>query len=240
MKERVMAVATTSSNLLSLYTELDLLKNQTKVSTFKKFFKTGKGQYGGGDEFLGISVPNQRLLSKKHLDLSFQDLEQLLKSNVHEHRFLALLILISQYEQKPEEAFQFYLKNIHCVNNWDLVDLSAPAIVGKHLRPLNKDLLYRLAPSNNLWERRIAIVSTLTFIRNNEFKDTLKICEVLLTDKQDLIQKAAGWMLREVGKKDERVLLEFLDENATKMPRTMLRYSLERLNKNQKEHYMKK
>ncbi len=231
-------------NLEFLYQELQHLHNPQKAKILSGFFKTGKGDYGEGDLFLGIPVPKQRTLSKKYSTLTFSDLEKLLSNKIHEHRFTALLILTSQYNKandvKKEKIFQFYLKNIHSINNWDLVDLSAPLIVGNYLLHKDKKILYKLAQSQKLWERRIAIVSTLTFIRHNQFKDTLKISELLLKDTQDLLHKATGWMLREVGKKNEKTLEEFLNKHHHEMPRTMLRYTIERLTKEKKEYYMGK
>lgn len=194
----------------------------------KKFFKTGIGEYGEGDIFLGLSVPEQRNFAKKYSKLSTSQIQKLLNSKVHEHRLIAGLILVGKFEKNPEEVFNFYIKNSKRFNNWDLVDLTAPKIAGRFLLEKNKKILYALARSKNLWEKRIAIVSTYPFIRNGNFSDTLKISEILLDDSHDLIHKAVGWMLREVGKKDARVLKDFLKINYKKIPRTTLRYAIEK------------
>ncbi len=217
-------------------------RKRAKVSAW--FFKTGKGQYGEGDIFLGITVPKMRETAKKYLDLSLRDIEKLLLSKIHEYRFVALVILVSKFDKSDEagkrKIFEFYVKNAKNVNNWDLVDCSAPYIVGEYLQEKQKDILYTFAQSKNLWERRIAIVSTQAFIRKNKFGDTLAISEILLGDSHDLIHKAAGWMLREVGKKNQATLEGFLKKHYQKMPRTMLRYAIERLDAKKKQFYMVK
>lgn len=225
---------------------LDLQKvaSTEKAAFFPNFFKTGPGQYGEGDKFIGVTVPNQRLIAKKYASISLNELSKLLSSPIHEHRLTALLILVDKYEkanqQNKKEIYEFYLNNLKGVNNWDLVDSSAYKIVGAYLSNKPKDLLYTFAQSSNLWERRIAIISTLYFIRNKQFEDTIKISELLLNDKEDLMHKAVGWMLREMGKQDQATLLQFLDLHYKKMPRTALRYAIERLSKDQKEKYMSK
>jgi len=196
------------------------------------FFKTGPGQYGEGDKFLGLTVPMMRLVVREFRDLPLPDAAALLASPWHEDRLVALMILVEQYRRTPAARaaiFRLYLGHTNRINNWDLVDVSAANVVGAHLEERSRKPLYRLAKSKSLWERRIAIVATLHFIRRNQFEDTLAISKILLGDKQDLIHKACGWMLREVGKRDENVLREFLDEHAATMPRTMLRYAIERL-----------
>ena len=224
--------------------DLQKLKSPKKAKIYARFFKTGKGQYGEGDIFLGIIVPKTREISKKYTNLNFVDIEKLLLSKVHEGRLCALLILVEKYKksdlQNKRYIVDFYLKNAKNINNWDLVDLTADKILGDYLIDKDKSILYKLAKSENLWERRIAIISTFAFIKNNQFNDTIKIAEILLNDKHDLIQKAVGWMLREVGKRDEKELLKFLDKHYKIMPRTMLRYAIERLEKEKKEIYMKK
>ncbi len=196
------------------------------------FFKTGKGEYGEGDRFLGITVPLQREIALRYLDLSFADIARLLASRIHEHRFAALEILVAQYERaaeaQREQIVGFYLEQADCINNWDLVDTSAPYILGAHLLTRRRDLLDRLASSENVWERRIAIVSTLALIKHGELEDTFRIGERLLGDKHDLIQKAVGWALREAGKVSRPKLLSFLRKHYAKMPRTTLRYAIER------------
>lgn len=228
--------------LNNLIKELKTAGDQTKATVLGQFFKTGKGQYGEGDVFLGVYVPIQRQIAKKYSALSLVDLQTLLKSKIHEHRTGALFILCDQFKKADEKAkeklFKFYLKNSKGINNWDLVDLSAPNIVGEWLLKKDRKILYKLAHSKNLWEKRIAIVSTFTFIRAKEFDDTLKISEILLSADHDLIHKAVGWMLREAGKRDEKVLRKFLDKHATKMPRTMLRYSIEKFNEQTRKYYL--
>jgi 3-methyladenine DNA glycosylase AlkD len=224
--------------------DLSQLGNPAKAKALSRFFKTGKGQYGEGDVFLGIPVPEQRKVAKRYLSLPLEDLQQLLRSEIHEHRLTALLILVHQYgkadDAEKAEIFSFYLKNTGYINNWDLVDLTAPKIVGDYL--INKDtsILYRLAKSNNLWEKRIAILATFTFIRNDNFGDALRISELLLQDKHDLIHKAVGWMLREIGKRDQATEERFLSKHHTQMPRTMLRYAVEKFSVNKRKLYLSK
>lgn len=213
--------------------QLKLLASPEKAKISSGFFKTGKGQYGEGDRFLGVTVPQQRSIAKKHRGLPFSEIEILLGSPYHEARLTGLLILTYRFERADEktkkEIFNFYLAHISAVNNWDLVDVTAPNIVGGYLlgKKSTRKILHRFARSENLWERRIAIVSTFAFIRNGDFADTLAIAETFLADRHDLIHKATGWMLREVGKRDETVLKNFLDTHAAIMPRTMLRYAIE-------------
>ena len=222
--------------------DLKTAANPALAKNLSGFFKTGKGQYGEGDIFLGIYVPNQRLIAKKYLDLSLEDLAFLLKSKIHEQRLGALFILTAQLNKNDiktqEKIYKFYLKNLKGVNNWDLVDQSAPRIVGQWLKDKPKDILYKFARSKNLWQKRIAIISTLAFITHKQFDDTLKISEILLNDTHDLIHKAVGWMLREVGKRDEKLLKKFLNKHCKKMPRTMLRYAIERFNKKDYKYYL--
>lgn len=232
------------NTLLNLKKELKSLANPEQAKILQGFFKTGKGQYGEGDIFLGIKVPVQRMVVKKYKDLSLADTEKLVSSKVHEERLIAILILVHKYEEGGEnikkEIFDFYLQNTKNINNWDLVDLSAPKIVGNYLLNKSRKILYKLVKSKSLWERRIAIVSTFAFIRNNEFEDTLKISELLLSDNHDLIHKAVGWMLREVGKRDEELLKKFLDKNYKKIPRTTLRYAIERFEESERKKYLLK
>jgi 3-methyladenine DNA glycosylase AlkD len=223
--------------------ELQSMANPKKSIILQRFFKTAQGQYGESDVFIGVMVPQSRQVAKKFNQLSLQEVRTLLSSGVHEERLVALLILAQRYGsasgKEKEEIVRFYLDNIKCVNNWDLVDLSAPCILGTHLMDGGRTLLYRLARSDNVWERRIAIVATLYFIRKNDFSDTLKIAEMLLQDRHDLIHKAAGWMLREVGKRDTAAEEAFLEKHCSVMPRTMLRYAIERLPERKKRRYMK-
>ena len=208
-----------------------------------RFFKTGKGQYGEGDIFLGIRVPVLRHLSKKYQDISLTEITALLASPYHEERLFALIILVNQYKKSAPETqtaiFRLYLTHTPAVNNWDLVDLSAPYIPGPYLFERDRQPLYDLAASENLWERRIAIVATAFFIRHRDFRDTLGLSEILLRDREDLIHKAVGWMLREVGKQDQNVLEGFLKTRYQSMPRTMLRYAIEKFEEDKRKHYLK-
>ncbi len=231
--------------LKQLKKDLESIKNPEKAKILSRFFKTGKGDYGEGDVFLGISVPEQRKIAKKYLGLTLKELQELLSSRIHEYRLVSLFILISKYkksdERGKEEIAEFYLNNAKNINNWDLVDLSAPNILGNYLL-LEKDkpILYILARSGNLWERRIAIMSTFEFIKNNKFEDALKISEMLVYDKHDLIHKAVGWMLREIGKRDLSAEEKFLNKNYKKMPRVMLRYAIEKFDDGKKAYYLKR
>ena len=222
----------------------DLLQlgNPEKAIKLSGFFKTGKGQYGEGDVFLGIPVPEQRKVAKRYLDLSLDDLQELLRSEIHEYRLTALLILVSKYGKADssgkDEIFVFYLKNTEYVNNWDLVDLSAPKIVGNYLVNKDRSILFKLVKSSNLWERRIAVLATFMFIRNDDFEDALRISKLLLCDEHDLIHKAVGWMLREIGKRDQEVEEGFLSEYFKQMPRTMLRYAIEKFDEDKRNFYL--
>lgn len=222
--------------------DLSQLSNSERAKNLSWFFKTGKGQYGEGDIFLGISVPEQRKVAKRYIDLSLKDLQELLSSKIHEHRLTALLILVFKYEKADnvgkEQIFRFYLKNTENINNWDLVDLSAPRIIGDYLYKKDRSILFKLAKSNNLWERRIAILSTFNFIRNNDFEDSLSIAKLLLHDEHDLIHKAVGWMLREIGKKDQEIEERFVSKYCSEMPRTMLRYAIEKFDENKRKYYL--
>lgn len=197
------------------------------------FFKTGKGEYGEGDKFIGLTVPVQRAIAKKFRHLKLCDVEKLLNSSVHEHRSTGLMILVAQYEAgdhgTKQKIFDFYMKHSRRINNWDLVDGSAPYIVGRHLLTRSRRVLYRLAKSPDLWERRIAMVATATFIRASDLKETFGIAALLLSDKHDLIHKAIGWMLREAGKQSRPQMIAFLKRNYSQMPRTALRYAIEHL-----------
>jgi 3-methyladenine DNA glycosylase AlkD len=222
----------------------DLLRaaDSQKAKKLANFFKTGKGQYGEGDVFLGITVPKQRKIARKYIDLHLEDIQVLLGSEVHEHRLTALIILVSKFEKAndmaKEKIFHFFLDNMEHINNWDLVDLSAPKIVGEYLFDKNRSILFRLAKSSSLWERRIAVLSTFYFIKNNDFKDSLAISELLLDDEHDLIHKAVGWMLREIGKRDQKLLENFIEKHCLHMPRTMLRYAIEKFDKDKRKFYL--
>jgi len=223
-------------------------KDLTKYASAKKakvlarFFKTGVGEYGEGDVFLGIMVPQTRILAKQYAELVLKEVTQLLKSPIHEERLLALFILIAQFEKgtekQRENIFKFYLANTKYINNWDLVDLSAPKIVGAYLEDKNRIILKKLAQSKDIWKRRIAILATFQFIKNNDFNDALAITTLLIHDEHDLIQKAVGWMLREIGKRDQAVEERFLRKWHKTMPRTMLRYAIERFPQKLRRFYM--
>ncbi|WP_347359473.1 DNA alkylation repair protein [Bdellovibrio sp.] len=232
-------------SLSQLRQDIRSTADKDRVAVLQRFFKTGKGEYGEGDVFVGLTVPQSRMLAKKYASsLSLQDIETLLKSKIHEERLISLLILLAQF-QKADAAqqgrlYRFYVKNAKRVNNWDLVDTSAPGIVGAYLLDRPRKVLYKLARSKNIWERRIAMLSTFHFIYQKESQDTLQLAEILLHDSEDLIHKAVGWMLREVGKRvSEKDLTMFLDKHAHEMPRTMLRYSLEHLKPQQRQKYLK-
>jgi 3-methyladenine DNA glycosylase AlkD len=216
--------------------------NPSKAKLLQGFFKTGKGEYGEGDIFLGLTVPVSRTIALQFSDLSFPEIKSLLGSKIHEERLIALLILVHNYEKHPERresVFDFYIANTKHINNWDLVDLSTPRIIGAYLVDKERDILYEFVNSHNLWERRIAILSTFMFIKNKDFKDSLAISERLLDDTHDLIHKAVGWMLREIGKKDKSVLVSFLKKHYRAMPRTMLRYAIERFPEQERKSYLK-
>lgn len=204
------------------------------------FFKTGKGGYAEGDIFLGVVVPETRKLVKKYKNIALKDAVKLLRSKIHEERLAALLILVDKFQtdQGKEEIYNLYLKNTKHINNWDLVDLSAGQIVGDYLFVKPKTILFKLARSKNFWERRIAIMATFNFIKKNQFKETLKIAEMLLIDTHDLIHKAVGWMLREVGKRNLKVEDDFLKKHYQKMPRTMLRYAIEKFPEKKRGRYL--
>lgn len=222
--------------------DLKALANAKKAAFFPKFFKAGKGEYAEGDVFLGISVPDVRSIAKKYSDLSLSEIRQLLADKYHEARLLALIILTMQYakgdEAQKKKIVDFYLTQFSRVNNWDLVDTSASQILGSYLLTRPRTMLLKFAKSTHLWTQRIAIISTHAFIRAHQFDDTLKISEMFLTHKHDLIHKASGWMLREVGKRDIGVLRTFLDRHAAVMPRTMLRYAIEKMTLSERLKYM--
>lgn len=230
--------------LNNLIAELEKARNPEQAEILQRFFKTGKGEYGDGDVFLGIKVPVQRSIAKKYFGLGLPKIKELLKSKVHEHRLTGVIILDGKYKKagdgEKENIFNFYLENIKNINNWDLVDLSAPHIVGNYLLTHSRQILYKLAKSKNLWERRIGILACFAFIRQGEFDDALKISEILLNDEHDLIHKAVGWMLREVWKRNEAAAEKFLREHYKKMPRTMLRYAIERMDEEKRRFYLGK
>lgn len=222
----------------------NILQNEAKLhkSNAARFFKTGAGEYAEHDRFIGVSVPFLRKLSLQFESISLEALKQLISSKINEERLLALLILIRKYEKSSKDLkkiyYQFYLDNLHCVNNWNLVDASAHLMMGAHLSFSNKAILLNLAQSKIIWERRIAIVSTWYFIRQGKLEWTFKIAEVLLNDSHDLIHKAVGWMLREAGKQNEESLILFLNQYAERMPRTMLRYAIEKFPESKRKSYL--
>ncbi len=227
-------------NAAQVKEELKSLENPEQAKVLQGFFKTGPGQYGEGDIFLGIKVPVQRKLAKKFKGLKLNEIQELLDSKIHEHRLVGLLILVDKYEKsKNKEIVDFYLSNTRNINNWDLVDLTAHKILGGYLLDKDRSILYDLAKSSELWEKRISMITTVAFIRESDFDDTLKIAEILLNDKHDLIHKAVGWMLREVGKKDQVVEESFLKKHYKTMPRTMLRYAIERFEETKRKAYLR-
>ena len=229
--------------LYDIRSKLQKLGNKQKARVLQRFFKTGTGDYGEGDIFLGVRVPEVRKLAKEYKDIRISDVRKLLKSPIHEERLLALLIVVIKYSKGNDlvkrRVYEFYLKNTRHINNWDLVDLSAEKIVGDYLMDKSKKPLYNLAKSKSLWERRISIMATFHFIKQNKFAETLIIAEILLTDKEDLIHKAVGWMLREIGKRHLPTEEKFLNEHYQEMPRTMLRYAIERFPESKRQGYLK-
>ena len=225
----------------NIINNLQSLANPEIAEHSQRFFKTGKGEYGEGDLFLGIRVPIIRQAVKKFKIVSLATLKRLLKSEFHEIRLFALLSLVYQYEKtdQQEEIYKIYLSNTKYINNWDLVDTSTPNIVGSFLVNNDRKVLYNLAESDSLWERRISILATFKFIRNGQFKDTLLISETLLNDDEDLIHKAVGWMLREVGNRDIKTEEKFLKKHYNNMPRTMLRYAIEKFEEEKRQKYLK-
>ena len=228
-----------------IHKKIEDAADPVKAKNLMRFFKTGKGEYGEGDIFLGIVVPEQRKIAKEFVNIPISDVSELIDSKIHEKRLIGLLILMEKLkksdEKEKKEIFDLYLKKVaqYKINNWDLVDLSAPRIVGNYLIDKNRDILYKLAKSSNLWEKRISIVATFAFISKKDFDDALKVAEILLNDKHDLIHKAVGWMLREVGKRDKKVLEEFLKKHCLQMPRTMLRYSIEKFPEEERKRWLK-
>lgn len=231
-----------SNKLTELRKKIKSLASPDIAKTMQWFFKTGKGEYGEGDVFAGLKVPTQRKIAREFKELSLSDLKELLSSKIHEERLISLLILVDKYEKGDEKEkktiYSFYIKNRKGINNWDLVDLSAPKIAGKYLFNKDKSMLFKFASSKNLWERRIAILSTYEFIRNKQYDTTLKIAKILLEDEHDLIHKSVGWMLREIGKRDLEVEEKFLKKHYKKMPRTMLRYAIEKFPEKKRKKYL--
>lgn len=224
--------------------ELEQYIDPVKREYLPNFFKTGKGQYGEGDKFLGIVVPNTRIVAKRHKDVPFEVMAELLQSEWHECRLCALLMLVERFkkcdEKGKKEIFDFYLSQTSRINNWDLVYLSAPGIVGEYLKDKPRDVLYRLAGNELLWDQRIAVVSTYALIKNDDFIDILALSEHFLCTRYDLMQKAVGWMLREMGKRNKDLLVQFLEKHCKVMPRTMLRYAIEKFPEEERKEFMKR
>jgi 3-methyladenine DNA glycosylase AlkD len=227
----------------TLINDLKTLGSPEKSAHLQRFFKTGPGQYSQGDVFWGVTVPAVRKVAITNKHLEVKQLEELIEHKVHEVRLCALLIMGLKSKNSPEQMYNLYIKKTAFINNWDLVDLSAPIIVGNFLANFSANvdcsILYKLAESNLLWERRIAIIATFAFIKKGDYKHTLDLAKILLQDKQDLIQKAVGWMLREVGKRCSMLVLEeFLEQHAPTMPRTTLRYSIEHMPDGKRKYFM--
>ena len=222
---------------------LKTLATEERRKVNEWFFKTGKGEYGYGDIFLGVTMPDIRRIAKKFSqEISLQELTELIRNPIHEVRLCALIILVNKYKKEnSDKIYQYYMDHLTAINNWDLVDSSAPYIVGDYLykHPEKSKILIDFSHSENLWVRRISIVSTFTFIKNNEFNTTLEIAKLLLNDNHDLIHKALGWMLREIYKRDERIIKQFLRQNYAQIPRTTLRYAIERMDKEERLLYLK-
>jgi len=229
-------------NARAIERRLRALSNPDRAKHSLRFFRTGPGQYGEGDRFLGLTVPQIRAVAREAKDSSLETLEQLLQSPWHESRLLALVVLVEQHRRGDpalrEAIFQFYLNSTNRINSWDLVDVSAGEIVGAHLRDGDRALLDRLARSKLLWERRMAMIATSDFIRRGDFRDALRIAAILVGDEHDLIHKAVGWMLREIGNRDRATEEKFLRKYASRMPRTMLRYAIERFPERLRRQYL--
>lgn len=230
--------------LKNIIRELRKHSSRKKAKVLRRFFKTGPGEYAEGDLFLGVTVPILRKLARQFKDIELKSALELLRSSIHEERLLALLILILKYrgsnEKDKEKIYRTYLENTRYINNWDLVDVTAKHIVGDYLHDKDKDALYELARSPLLWDRRIAILSTFRFIEDRQFEETIKIAGLLLSDRHDLIHKAVGWMLREVGKRRLRTEENFLKTHHKSMPRTMLRYAIEKFPESKRRKYLSK
>jgi 3-methyladenine DNA glycosylase AlkD len=224
--------------MIKIQKEIKLLSDLKRAKNLAWFFKTGKGEYGYGDKFIGLTMPQIRQLAKKYKFLSTPEIEKLVCSSIHEERMLALIIMTLRYPYEKDKFYKLYIKNRKYINNWDLVDVTCPRIVGDYLSNKPRDVLFKFANSKNLWERRISIIATAYFIQKNDFFDTLKIAEILLGDKHDLIHKAVGWMLREVGKRNKKIEEKFLQKHCKNMPRTMLRYAIEKFPDKERKKYL--
>lgn len=233
----------TTKTLKQLRAALRNQANEADAEVLQRFFKTGPGDYAEGDIFIGVRVPIIRRIAKQYEALPLRDIATLLKSSIHEERMLALVILLRQYRKgtpaEQTKIYNLYMANTAQINNWDLIDVTAPHIAGSFLQDKPRAPLYSFAHSQSLWERRIAIIATLHFIKHNDFPDTLAIAEILLHDKHDLIQKAVGWMLREVGNRDLPTIETFLKQHYHTMPRTMLRYAIEKFPAPKRQRYLK-
>jgi 3-methyladenine DNA glycosylase AlkD len=230
--------------LLQILEEFKQYVEKEKAEKYPQFFQVFPGGYGEGDKFLGIRVPNIRKVAKPYYNLSLEDLTPLISNEYHEIRMFALIILIKQFQlkkyiKKRDAIIDYYLANLEFVNNWDLVDISAPKLLGQYLLDKKRDIIYKLAKSGTLWKERVAILSTFTFIRNRDFDDLIKLAEFFLDHKHDLIHKAIGWMLREVGNRHRPTEVKFLDKHYKKMPRTMLRYAIEKFSEEERQMYLK-
>ncbi|MCM8812660.1 MAG: DNA alkylation repair protein [Candidatus Omnitrophica bacterium] len=230
------------SAVIAARAALRTFADREKAKILQGFFKTGPGEYGEGDVFIGVKVPEIRRVARDFKEMGMDDIIALLQSAIHEERMLALLIAVGRYQNSDAAGqariYRFYLAHTQWINNWDLVDVTVHHIVGHYLRDKDRQPLYALARSSSLWERRIAIVATYFFIRRDEFSDTLALAELLLADREDLLHKAVGWMLREVGKRDGAALEDFLKRHASAMPRTMLRYAIEKFPETQRRAYL--
>ena len=223
--------------------EIRALANKEIAQHSLRFFKTDKGEYGHGDLFLGVRAPKIRLIAKKHIDISITDMKTLIQSKYHEERFLGLIILVNKYAKTKDkknrnQLYKIYVSSFKYINNWNLVDVTCPHVTGKHLIDKDRTILYKWAKSEDLWAKRIAMVSTFSFIRKNDLEDTFKIAEILLHDEHDLIHKAVGWMLREAGKRDLKREETFLKKYYKTMPRTMLRYAIEKFPETKRQKYL--
>ena len=224
--------------------EIRALANKEIAQHSLRFFKTDKGEYGHGDLFLGVRAPKIRLIAKKHIDISITDMKTLIQSKYHEERFLGLIILVNKYAKTKDkknrnQLYKIYVSSFKYINNWNLVDVTCPHVTGKHLIDKDRTILYKWAKSGDLWTKRIAMISTFYFIRKNDLDDTFKIADMLLQDEHDLIHKAVGWMLREAGKRDIKKEETFLKKHYKTMPRTMLRYSIEKFPETKRQKYLK-
>ena len=241
---RLLSAEETAERAARIRQELETYIDPVKREVLTRFFKTGKGQYGEGDKFLGVTVPNARSVAKMHKDEPFGVLAALLQSPWHECRLCALLVLVERFKKSDEKErkaiYDFYLSQTSRINSWDLVDLSAPGIVGEYLKDKSREDLYRLAESSLLWDQRIAVVATYTLIKNHDFIDILALSERLLRHEHDLMRKAVGWMLREMGKRDKDLLVQFLEKHCKTMPRTMLRYAIEKFPDEERREFMKR